>query len=58
MHMWRNNVIQQRRLRICNEIVSDRRTARAKRKAFLEWRCLWMGVLFWREKEYRIEANR
>ena len=56
--LWRQMACTKRRLRRCLESVTHKTTVCATRRVFTFWRSRWLSVLFWREKEMRVEAAR
>ena len=56
--LWRQMTCTKRRLQKSLESVTRKTALCAARRVFTCWRSRWLSVLFWREKEMRVEAAR
>ena len=56
--LWRQTVCTKRRLQKSLESVTRKTALCATRRVLSCWRSRWLSVLFWREKEMRVEATR
>jgi hypothetical protein len=54
LHRWRAFSRQGRKISRCAEIVTRRANMAYNRRIFIQWRCRWMSVLFWRERELKV----
>ena len=55
---WRQMTRTRRRLQKSLELVTHKSHICATRRVLTCWRSRWLSVLFWREKEMRVEADR
>lgn len=56
--LWRRMACTKRRLKKSLESVARKTVMCATRRVLTCWRSRWLSVLFWREKEMRVEAAR
>lgn len=58
LYRWKTRCRKIRRLKLC-EIQLQRLKSRDRlRRMWIDWRCSWSAILFWREKEALLESNR
>ena len=57
-HRWHKLARKCRRLHRCEYFQRTRKQLSCVRRMFSAWRCRWISVMLWKERELRIEAAR